>query len=113
PVTYGEPNWESKNPEAANAAYSQIAGRNTKQARKIMVDQLLGDALIDTPKPIEHSVKYFEKGDQPLEFISTRQWFVRLMDKKEELIVCGERIQWHPDFMRMRFRSWTENLQFD
>ncbi|MBL8220320.1 MAG: valine--tRNA ligase [Bryobacterales bacterium] len=113
PVTFGEPNWESLNPEAANAAYSQITGKNTKQARKIIVEQLLGDALTDAPRPIEHSVKYFEKGDNPLEFISTRQWFVRLLDKKEDLIACGERIQWHPDFMRLRFKTWTEGLQFD
>jgi len=113
PVTFGELGWESKNPDAANAAYGQIAGRNTKQARKLLVEQILGDALVDTPKPIEHSVKYFEKGDQPLEFISTRQWFVRLLDKKEELIACGDRIQWHPDFMRLRYKIWTENLQFD
>ncbi len=113
PVTFGEPNWESLHPEAANAAYAQIAGKNTKQARKIIVEHLLGDALTDAPKPIEHSVKYFEKGDNPLEFISTRQWFVRLLDKKEDLIACGDRIQWHPDFMRLRFKTWTEGLQFD
>ncbi|MBL8176258.1 MAG: valine--tRNA ligase [Bryobacterales bacterium] len=112
-VNFGDPNWESLNPDAANAAYSQIAGKNTKQARKILVEQLLGDALTDTPRPIEHAVKYFEKGDNPLEFISTRQWFVRLLDKKEELIACGDRIQWHPDFMRLRFKTWTEGLQFD
>ncbi len=113
PVAYGEPNWDSLHPEAANAAYAQIAGKTTKQARKIIVEQLLGEALVGTPKPIDHAVKYFEKGEQPLEFISTRQWFVRLLDKKEELIACGDRITWHPDFMRLRYRIWTENLQFD
>lgn len=112
-ITYGEPGWESLNPEAANAAYAHIAHKNTKQARKIIVEQLLGDALTAPPRPIEHAVKYFEKGDNPLEFISTRQWFVRLLDKKEELIACGDRIVWHPDFMRLRFKTWTEGLQFD
>ncbi|HUQ93368.1 MAG TPA: class I tRNA ligase family protein, partial [Bryobacteraceae bacterium] len=113
PVTYGEPGWESKNPAAANHSYSHIAGKNIKQARKALVETLLGDALVEPPKPIEHAVKYFEKGDQPLEFISTRQWFVRLLDKKEELIACGNRIAWHPEFMGHRYRTWTENLQFD
>lgn len=113
PITYGEPGWESLNAEAANAAYSQLAGRNLKQARRIMVETLLGDALTEKPKPIEHPVKFFEKGDNPLEFISTRQWFVRLMDKKEALVGRGDAIQWHPDFMRLRYKNWTENLQFD
>jgi valyl-tRNA synthetase len=112
-VTFGQPGWESLNPEAANAAYAQIAHKSTKQARKIVVENLLGDALTAPPRPIEHAVKYFEKGDNPLEFISTRQWFVRLLDKKEELIACGDRIVWHPDFMRLRFKTWTEGLQFD
>ncbi len=58
-------------------------------------------------------VKFFEKGDRPLEFISTRQWFVRLLDKKDDLLAFGDRIQWHPDFMRLRYRNWTENLNVD
>lgn len=113
PIRFGEPGWESLDAEAANRAYAQLVGLPVKKARRVVVEQLLGEALARPPKPIEHSVKYYEKGDQPLEFISTRQWFVRLLDKKDELIACGDRIAWHPDFMRMRYRSWTENLQFD
>jgi valyl-tRNA synthetase len=70
-------------------------------------------ALRAEPKPIEHAVKYYEKGDRPLEFISTRQWFVRLLDKKEALLAKGDTIGWHPDFMRLRYRNWTENLNVD
>ena len=113
PVTFGEPGWESANPEAANQAYANLSGRNLKQARRILVEQLLGDALTAPLQPIEHSVKFYEKGDRPLEFISTRQWFVRLLDKKEALISRGDEIAWHPDFMRLRYRNWTENLLFD
>ena len=122
PVTYGTPGWESNNPEAANQFYSQLVGKTVKQAKKIAVD-LLRDAtgsavgneppLVGEPEPVEQAVKFFEKGEQPLEFISTRQWFVRLLDKKEMLLDFGERIQWHPDFMRVRYSTWTENLQFD
>jgi valyl-tRNA synthetase len=113
PVTFGEPGWDSLDPASANQAYAQLAGKTVKQARRLMVEQLLQSALTEPPKPVEHSVKYYEKGEQPLEFISTRQWFVRLLDKKDDLIACGDRIVWHPDFMRLRYRSWTENLQFD
>src|SRR5581483_7433918 len=44
---------------------------------------------------------------------STRQWFVRLLDKKEALLAKGDQIRWHPDFMRLRYRNWTENLNVD
>ncbi|MEO5762981.1 MAG: class I tRNA ligase family protein, partial [Vicinamibacteria bacterium] len=51
--------------------------------------------------------------DRPLEFVSSRQWFVRLLNQRDKLIEMGDRIEWHPDFMRMRFKNWTENLQID
>ena len=121
-VAYGQDGWESLKPAAANAAYQQLAGKTVKTAQKIVVD-MLRDAsgaatgneppLTDEPRPIQHAVKFFEKGDRPLEFISTKQWFVRLLDKKNTLIDAGERIAWHPDFMRVRYRNWTENLQQD
>ena len=122
PVNFGDEGWSSLDANAANQRYAQIAGRNAKQARRLIVEMLrdpagaaTGDTapLVNEPKPIEHSVKFYEKGDQPVEFVTTRQWFVRLLDKKEKLLQFGERIQWHPDFMRHRYKTWTENLAFD
>ena len=69
--------------------------------------------LVAEPRPLEHPVKFYEKGDRPLEFITTRQWFVRILEHKQALVEAGERVQWHPDFMRLRFRNWTENLNLD
>jgi valyl-tRNA synthetase len=122
PVQFGGEQFVSLDPGAANAFYSQLAGKTVKAAQK-QVGGWLGDPagavagsgppLAAEPEPIEHAVKFFEKGDRPLEFITTKQWFVRLMDKKERLIEAGDQINWHPDFMRLRYRNWTENLQLD
>jgi len=111
-VTFGAPGWESRDPEAANRHYGALAGKTVAAARKAIVE-LLRDALRGEPRPVEHAVKFYEKGDRPLEFISTRQWFVRLLDKKDALLARGDQIRWHPDFMRLRYRNWTENLQMD
>jgi valyl-tRNA synthetase len=118
PVEFGTPGWESLDPETANAAYGRIAGKGMHGARQVVVEMLRqpiagAPALRGEPRPIEHTVKYYEKGDRPLEFISTRQWFVRLLDKKDALLAKGDAIRWHPDFMRLRYRNWTENLNVD
>ena len=122
PVTFGAEGWESRDPDAANGCYAALAGKTVHGARKAIVELLREPAgraagteppLRGEPKPIEHSVKFYEKGDRPLEFITTRQWFVRLLDKKEALLAKGDAVQWHPDFMRLRFRNWTENLNSD
>jgi valyl-tRNA synthetase len=123
PVRFGEGVFISRDPEAANRAYGDLAGKTVKQARAAIVEQLRdpaaaarpgqGPPLRGEPRPIERAVKFFEKGDQPLEILPSRQWFVRLLDKKEELLAAGDRIRWHPDFMRQRYRSWVEGLQQD
>jgi valyl-tRNA synthetase len=121
-VEFGEANWPSIDPQRANGLYAELVGKNVKQARRIIVEQLRAPdepvlkgqpPLEREPAAIEHPVKFFEKGDQPLEFITTRQFFVRLLDKKSMLLDAGDRIQWHPEFMRHRYRIWTENLAFD
>jgi valyl-tRNA synthetase len=118
PVEFGTAGWESVDAAAANAAYARIQSKGLNGARQVVVEMLRepvhGTApLRGEPKPIEHAVKYYEKGDRPLEFISTRQWFVRLLDKKDGLLAKGEQVGWHPDFMRLRYRNWTENLNVD
>ena len=47
--------------------------------------------LVAEPQPIEHAVKFYEKGDRPLEFITTRQWFVRILEHKQALLAAGDR----------------------
>jgi valyl-tRNA synthetase len=119
-LTFGSDGWQSRDPAAANERYAGLAGKKLNAARQAVVEMLRapdagasGPALRGEPRPIEHAVKFYEKGDRPLEFISTRQWFVRLLDKKDALIAKGDEIRWHPDFMRLRYRNWTENLNVD
>jgi len=121
-VDFANAPFESLQPEKANAAYAEIKGKNIKQAQAGMVE-LLGNPehsatgksapLQEEPEAILHGVKFFEKGDRPLELLTTRQWFCALMDKKPELLAKGEQVQWHPPFMAARFRDWTENLALD
>jgi valyl-tRNA synthetase len=123
PVQFGSPGWESLDPDAANTFYRALQEKGVPQARTAITALLrdenasalagLGLPLTEEPRRIEHAVKFYEKGERPLEFISTRQWFVRLLDKKKALLEQGARIQWHPSFMRSRYENWVEGLNQD
>src|SRR5690606_14166032 len=119
PVTFGTPGWESLDPAAAQAAYEELVGKRPEQARARVLELLQsptpggGEAPLRKQRPIRHAVKFYEKGDRPLEFVPTRQWFCRLLDRKPALLAKGAEVQWHPEHMGQRFTSWTENLQFD
>jgi valyl-tRNA synthetase len=103
---------EWNDPEA-QAVYNQLAGKNSKQAQKQIVELLResGD-LIGEPRPITHAVKFYEKGTRPLEIVTNRQWFIRY-PSKDVLLERGEQLEWHPDFMRLRYRNWVEGLSGD
>jgi valyl-tRNA synthetase len=114
PVDFAEANFASRDAEAANALYGEIEGRTVNQARAVVVDALRATgALIGEPRPITHPVKFYEKGERPLEIVTSRQWFVRTLEHREELLERGEELHWYPEFMRHRFRSWVEGLNVD
>ncbi|WP_285117021.1 valine--tRNA ligase [Leifsonia sp. fls2-241-R2A-40a] len=104
--------------DAGRAAYAELAGKTVFSAKQAVVELLraAGD-LEGEPKPIQHPVKFFEKGDKPLEIVSTRQWYVKNGARDEELrqrlIELGREIDWHPDFMRVRYENWVNGLTGD
>jgi valyl-tRNA synthetase len=114
PVTWGAPGWESRDPARAQQAYDQLAGLSAAKARTRVVELLRESSdLVGDPKPITHPVKFYQKGDRPLEIISSRQWFIKTMVYREELIERGRQLQWHPDYMRHRFETWVNGLTGD
>jgi valyl-tRNA synthetase len=98
--------------------FAQLAGKTVFSAKQTIVEllQASGD-MIGEPKPITHPVKFFEKGDKPLEIVSTRQWYIRNGGRdqalREKLIELGKTLKFHPDFMRVRFENWVNGLTGD
>jgi len=104
--------------EAGRGAYSELAGKTTKQAQKQIVELLRQSGDLDgDPRPITHEVKYYEKGDRPLEIVTTRQWYIhngaRDPELREQLMERGRELRWHPPHMRTRYESWVEGLNGD
>ena len=124
--------------ERARRNFAELVGLRVNQAKRKVVELLQDPAnsatlrpfdrlrtpqaqdgeparapLQGEPKPITHPVRFFEKGDNPLEYITSRQWFVRLLDKKDGLQQKGEEVRWRPDFMHKRYANWTDGLNAD
>jgi valyl-tRNA synthetase len=114
PVTWGSPGWEADDPARAQQAYDQVTGISAAKARVKIVEMLKasGDLLGD-PRPITHAVKFYEKGDRPLEIVTSRQWFIRTMDAREALLARGRDIDWQPPYMRTRLENWISGLAGD
>ncbi|MBP6684082.1 MAG: valine--tRNA ligase [Leucobacter sp.] len=104
--------------DAGREAFAQIAGKTVFSAKQTMVELLQASGeLTGEIRKINHQVKFFEKGDKPLEIVSTRQWYIKngARDEalRERLLAHGKELTWHPDFMRVRYENWVEGLAGD
>jgi len=110
------PPWLAHEPAAA--AYADLAGKTAFSAREAMVEKLRESGDLDgEPKATQRMANFYEKGDKPLEIVSTRQWYIknggRDRELRDELIERGGEITWVPDYMRHRYSNWVEGLNGD
>ena len=102
----------------SNEAWAALAGSSVTRARATIVE-LLGASgdLVGEPRPVSHLVKFYEKGDRPLEIVSSRQWYIRNGGRDDELrqalLDRGGELAWHPRSMKVRYDNWVEGLTGD
>ena len=104
--------------DKAKLQYARLAGKTVKQAQTLTVEILRETGeLIDEPRAITHAVKFYEKGDRPLEIVTSRQWYIRNggrdQELREKLLARGDELTWHPDFMQHRYANWVGGLNGD
>ncbi|OXN00069.1 valine--tRNA ligase [Bifidobacterium vansinderenii] len=110
------PDWITD--EGGKAIFEETEGKTTFSARKIIVDHLRESGDMDgEPKPTKRMTNFYEKGDKPLEIVTSRQWYLKNGGTDEklnaELIERGKELNFHPDFMRVRYENWVHGLNGD
>ena len=98
--------------------YEQLAGKTVHSAKEAVVEMLTAAGLMRAePEKITHAVHFYEKGDKPLEVVTSRQWYIRNggrdTARRDQMIERGRKIDWHPGFMRSRYENWVEGLNGD
>lgn len=111
------PEWVAGGPgEQLYAA--ELAGRTTFSAREAVVRALRDSGDLDgEPTKTQRKANFFEKGDKPLEIVTSRQWYIRNggreLDLRNALVARGDEIDFHPAFMRARYKNWVAGLNGD
>jgi valyl-tRNA synthetase len=103
---------------AGREAYAHLVGATPHTARERVVEMLQANGEMEgKPQQISHAVKFYEKGDKPLEIVTTRQWYLRNGGRdealREELLARGRELSWHPEHMRTRYENWVTGLNGD
>jgi valyl-tRNA synthetase len=103
---------------AGLAHYASLVGKSAKQAQTAIAEMLTASGeMIGEPRAITHPVKFYEKGDRPLEIVTSRQWYIRNGGRdvalRDALLARGAGLHWLPDHMRHRYSNWVEGLNGD
>ncbi|WP_279058000.1 valine--tRNA ligase [Mobiluncus mulieris] len=111
--------------EAGRQLFADTCGKTTFSARKVVVEALQDSGeMLDEPKATQRMTNFYEKGDKPLEIVTSRQWYIRNggmpytradsdVDLREELLERGRELDFVPDFMRVRYENWVNGLNSD
>jgi valyl-tRNA synthetase len=114
PTSWDEGSFGSERPPDAQAAYAQLTGLTADKAHERVVELLAeAGAVVGGPRRITHPVKFYERGERPLEIVSSRQWYVRTLRLREQLLRRGRQLHWHPEHMVHRYEAWVEGLNGD
>ncbi|HEV7147177.1 MAG TPA: valine--tRNA ligase [Pedococcus sp.] len=96
----------------------ELAGKTTFSAREAVVGALRESGDLDgEPQPTQRKANFYERGEKPLEIVTSRQWYIRNggrdSDLNAELIERGRQVEFHPTFMRSRYENWVSGLNGD
>jgi valyl-tRNA synthetase len=90
-----------------------LEGMYWKKARRIIVEKLDEQGYRKGGEDITHAVNVHERCGTPLEYLVNRQWFIKILDMKQQLLDKGSEINWYPSHFKVRYDHWVENLKWD
>jgi len=88
-------------------------GMEIKEARKAIIDDLKKEGLLINQKPITHAVNVHERCGTEIEYVKSKQWFIKYLDLKKDMLKWGEKLNWYPKHFVSRYNNWVEGLQWD
>lgn len=124
--TWGDQNdvekWKTDNLESRiifdekgifNELAGQYQGRKVRESRPEIVEELKEKGLLMGETPIIHNISVHERCKNPVEFLSSGQWYIKILDLKKELLERGDQLNWYPASMKIHYTNWVEGLGWD
>jgi len=92
---------------------SPYKGMNSTDARKKVLEDLETKGVLLKKQPLKHIVNVHERCSTDIEYVATKQWFVKYLDLRENFLAAGSQLNWHPPHMKVRYDNWIKGLNWD
>ncbi|HDO19834.1 MAG TPA: valine--tRNA ligase, partial [Thermoplasmatales archaeon] len=91
----------------------KYSGLSIKDARNKVIEDLKKEKYLIKQEPLIQNVGVCWRCKTPIEFILTKQWFLKTLPFKDLVLKASDEINWYPEFMKIRLREWVESLEWD
>ncbi|MFQ5531831.1 MAG: class I tRNA ligase family protein [Candidatus Nanoarchaeia archaeon] len=96
-----------------NEKAGKYKGMGIKESREAITEDLEREGKIEKIEDIEHVVNVHERCDTDIEILMTEQWFIKYLDLKKQMLEWGKKLNWYPEFMKVRYENWVKGLKWD
>ena len=88
-------------------------GLTIKDARIRIIEDFKNAGYLVKQEELEHEVQIHERCGKEVEYSVMKQWFIDIMNHKEDFIKIGNEINWYPSYMHNRYNEWVNNISWD
>jgi valyl-tRNA synthetase len=94
-------------------APQKYIGQDRFDARKQIINDIDQDGLLDKTEDYVNKVGFSERGDVPIEFYMSDQWFMKMNDLVKPAIdaVKSGEIKFHPEHWVKTYNHWMDNIK--
>lgn len=96
-----------------NELAGNYEGLTIKEAREKILDDLKEQGLVEQRTLITHTVNVHERCGTEIEFLVSKQWFIKYLDLRQKFLEAGAQMSWFPLYMKNRYDNWVKGLQWD
>jgi valyl-tRNA synthetase len=90
-----------------------LDGLSLEDAKKKVEEMLRKEDRLKKQEPLNQTIGTCWRCNTPIEYVVTKQWFIKTLEHKSKLIEQGRKIKWYPNLYRARYEDWVKNLQWD
>ena len=91
----------------------KYGGLKVREARTKILEDLTEAGYLIKQEELEHEVQTHERCGKEVEYSVMNQWFIDIMNHKEDFLKIGNEVKWYPAHMHVRYNEWVENIMWD
>ena len=96
-----------------NEKAGKYEGMNSREARKEVIKDLEEAGALEKIENLKHTVNVHERCGTDVEYVATKQWFIKFLDIKKNMLKWGSELNWFPKHMKNRYDNWVKGLKWD